>query len=136
MSFIDSVTLIFQKLIEVIVDVNRNYQESGSLTIQVDRRINPMFIVLLKFSSNKGQASQFMEGHKEWINRGFDDGVFFFFFILQPNMGGGIVAHNTSLSDLQRRVNDDPFVSKNVVSAEILEITPSRAEKRLNFLLD
>ena len=32
MSFIDSVTSIFQQLIEVIVDVNRNYQESGSLT--------------------------------------------------------------------------------------------------------
>lgn len=31
-----------------------------------------MFIVLLKFPSNKGQASQFMEGHKEWIKRGFN----------------------------------------------------------------
>ena len=35
-----------------------------------------MFIALLKFSDNKGKASQFMEGHKEWIKRGFDDGVF------------------------------------------------------------
>ena len=35
-----------------------------------------MFIVLLRFSDNKGRASQFMEGHKEWIKRGFDDGVF------------------------------------------------------------
>src|SRR6516164_11817526 len=35
-----------------------------------------MFLVLLKFSSNKGRASQFMEGHKAWIKRGFDDGVF------------------------------------------------------------
>ena len=26
-----------------------------------------MFIVLLNFSDNKGQASQFMEGHKKWI---------------------------------------------------------------------
>jgi len=95
-----------------------------------------MFIVLLKFSSDKGQASRFMEGHKEWINRGFDDGVFLLVGSLQPNLGGGIVAHNTSLSDLQRRVNDDPFVSENVVSAEILEITPSRAEERLDFLLD
>ena len=95
-----------------------------------------MFIVLLKFSSNKGRASQFMEGHKEWINRGFDDCVFLLVGSLQPNLGGGIVAHNTSLSDLQRRVNDDPFVTENVVSAEILEITPSRAEERLKFLLD
>ncbi len=35
-----------------------------------------MFIVLLEFSDNKGQASQFMEGHKAWIRRGFDDGIF------------------------------------------------------------
>ena len=95
-----------------------------------------MFIVFLRFSSNKGQASQFMEGHKEWINRGFDDGVFLLVGSLQPDLGGGIVAYNTSLSDLQRRVNDDPFVSANVVKAEIIEIKPSRAEERLNFLFN
>ena len=95
-----------------------------------------MFIVLLKFSGNKGKASQFMEDHKEWIKHGFDDGVFFLVGSLQPNMGGGIVAHNTSLSDLQSRVNGDPFVAENVVSAEILEITPSQADERLKFLLD
>ena len=95
-----------------------------------------MFIVLLKFSDNKGQASQFMEGHKEWIKRGFDDGVFLLVGSLQPNSGGGIMVHNTSLPDLQSRVNGDPFVAENVVSAEILEITPSKADDRLNFLLD
>ena len=35
-----------------------------------------MFIVLLKFSVNKGQANQFMDEHKVWIKRGIDDGVF------------------------------------------------------------
>ena len=95
-----------------------------------------MFIVLLKFSDNKSKASQFMEGHKEWIKRGFDDGVFLLVGSLQPNLGGGIVAHNTSLSDLQSRVNTDPFVAEKVVKAEILEITPSKADARLNFLLD
>ena len=93
-----------------------------------------MFIVLLKFSGNKAQASQFMDDHKEWIKRGFDDGVFLLVGSLQPGLGGGIVAHNTSLSDLQGRVNDDPFVAEDVVSAEILEITPSRADERLKFI--
>jgi uncharacterized protein YciI len=93
-----------------------------------------MFVVLLRFSSNKGQASRFMEGHKQLINRGFEDGVFLLVGNLQPNLGGGIVAHNTSLSDLQGRVNADPFVAGNVVSAEILEITPSRADERLRFV--
>jgi uncharacterized protein YciI len=94
-----------------------------------------MFIVLLRFSSNKELASRLMEGHKEWIKRGFDDGVFLLVGNLQPNSGGGIVAHNTSLPDLQSRVNDDPFVMENVVSAELLEITPSRTDERLEFLL-
>ncbi len=95
-----------------------------------------MFIVLLKFSGNKANAGQFMEGHREWIKRGFDDGVFLLVGSLQPNLGGGIVAHNTSLSDLQGRVNTDPFVAEKVVKAEILEIAPAKADARLNFLLD
>jgi uncharacterized protein YciI len=94
-----------------------------------------MFIVLLRFSGNQGQARQFVDGHKEWIKRGFADGVFLLAGGLQPNLGGGIVAHNTSLPDLQSRVNDDPFVAANVVSAEILEIAPSKTDDRLEFLL-
>ena len=94
-----------------------------------------MFIVTLKFSDNKVKAGQFMECHKEWLNRGFDDGVFLLTGSLQPNSGGGIVAHNTSLPDLQNRVNHDPFVAENIVSAEILEITPARTDERLAFLL-
>jgi uncharacterized protein YciI len=94
-----------------------------------------MFVVLLKFSVNRGRAGQLMEGHKEWIRRGFEDGVFVLAGSLQPHLGGALVAHNTSLSDLRRRVNDDPFVAENVVAAEILEIAPSRADDRLAFLL-
>ena len=95
-----------------------------------------MFIVLLKFSANKDQASQFMDGHSIWIKRGFNDGVFLLAGSLQPNLGGSILAHNISLIDLQNWVNDDPFVSKNVVSAEIYEISPKKADDRLKFLLD
>lgn len=95
-----------------------------------------MFVVLLKFSDNKEKASEFMAGHNEWIKSGFDDGVFLLAGSLQPKMGGGIVAHNTTLSDLQSRVNIDPFVSQNVVSVEILELSPAKAEERLAFLLD
>ena len=95
-----------------------------------------MFIVLLRFSDNKANASQFMEGHKEWLRRGFDDGVFLLAGSLQPNLGGAVVAHDTTLADLQGRVDTDPFVAEGVVKAEILEIAPAKADARLNFLLD
>jgi len=100
-----------------------------------------MFIVLLQFSGNKSQALEFMLGHKEWIKRGIDEGVFLVVGSLKPAKtngkgGGGIIAHNTSLEELQQRVNDDPFVVENVVTAEVLEISPNQVDERLNFLLD
>ena len=94
-----------------------------------------MFVTLLRFSDNKAKAGEFMEGHKEWIRRGFEDGVFLMSGSLHSNSGGGILAHNTSLSELQARLNEDPFIVENVVRAEILEITPSRAAAPLQFLL-
>jgi uncharacterized protein YciI len=106
----------------------------GLLTDQQENE--SMFVVLLKFSDDKSKAGRFMEGHKEWIRRGFDDGVFLLAGSLKPDLGGGIVAHNTSLPDLQSRVNADPFVVENVVKAEILEVTPARTDERLKFLLN
>jgi uncharacterized protein YciI len=94
-----------------------------------------MFVVLLKFSGNKDQAGRFMEGHKAWVKRGSADGVFLLVGSLQPNLGGAILAHNTSLPELESRVNEDPFVTEKIVDAEILEITPARADGRLAFLL-
>jgi uncharacterized protein YciI len=93
-----------------------------------------MFVVLLKFAANRSRAGQLMDGHKQWIQRGFDDGVFLLVGNLQPGLGGGILAHNTSLHDLQGRVDADPFVVEGVVSAEILEIAASRTDARLKFM--
>jgi len=93
-----------------------------------------MFVVLLRFSEAKARAPQFMDGHNAWIKRGFDDGVFLVAGSLQPDAGGAILAHNTSLAELEARVSDDPFVAEDVVRAEVLEITPARTDERLGFL--
>ena len=92
-----------------------------------------MFIVLLKFA-DKAKAAEHMEGHKAWLQQGFDDGVFSLAGSLQPNLGGGILAQGTSPAELKARVAQDPFVAAGVVTAEVLEITPSRADERLAFL--
>lgn len=95
-----------------------------------------MFIVLLKFSDNRALAGEFMDAHNEWIKNGFDDEVFLLAGSLQPGLGGAILAHNSRLSELQSRIETDPFVTHNVVRAEVLEISPARADGRLSFLLD
>ncbi len=94
-----------------------------------------MFVVLLKFAAGKARAGEFMDAHNAWIKRGFDDGVFLVAGSLQPQLGGAIMAHSTSLLELQARVAEDPFVAENIVNADIHEITPARADQRLDFLL-
>lgn len=93
-----------------------------------------MFVVLLEFSANKAQASDYMAGHKDWLQQGFDDGIFLLSGSLQPNRGGSVLACNISREALQERVNADPFVAQNIVNATILEITPGKADERLAFI--
>ena len=83
-----------------------------------------MFTVFLRFAEHRARAPEFMDGHKAWIKQGFDDGVFLMVGSLQPNMGGAILAHAIARDALE-----------GIVTAEILEITPARADERLNFLM-
>jgi len=76
-----------------------------------------------------------MKIHKNWIKRGFEDDVFLLAGSLHENVGGGILAHNTSLEALRKRVDEDPFIVHDVVTADVLEMSPSLADERLNFLL-
>lgn len=94
-----------------------------------------MFIILLKFSEKREQAAAFMDAHKAWIKRGLEDGVFLLIGSLQPNAGGAILAHNASRDEIQHRVDTDPFVEENVVTAEVLEFTPAMADDRVKFLV-
>lgn len=95
-----------------------------------------MFIILLRFAEYRHRAPDHMQGHADWIRRGFDEGVFLLVGSLRENQGGAIVAQHTAFEALQMRVNEDPFVAEKVVTAEILEIAPDQADARLEFLLD
>jgi uncharacterized protein YciI len=94
-----------------------------------------MFIILLKFSSNKSKAAELMAAHNEWITQGIAEGVFLLVGSLEPRAGGTVLAHGTTRTDLEDRVRRDPFVANDVVSAEVLEVSCSKSDPRLAFLL-
>lgn len=95
-----------------------------------------MFIVLLKISGNKERTTECMAAHKAWLQQGFDDGVFLVSGNLAGQPGGGILVHGLSEAEVQQRVNQDPFVIHNIVTVQVIGITPSRVDPRLTFLLD
>jgi len=93
-----------------------------------------MFIILLRFDEHKHKAPYFMSGHNDWIAKGLEDGVFLLVGSLQPKQGGAIIAKSETRTEIEARVENDPFVAEGIVSAEILEISPGKTDPRLAFL--
>ena len=95
-----------------------------------------MFIAFLRFSVNRHRANELMAGHNQWIASGLADGVFLLVGTLQPRLGGAVVAHNTTREELEERLRADPFVAHDVVTVELLEVSPAKSDPRLAFLLE
>lgn len=94
-----------------------------------------MYVVFLRFSAGREQAGRLMQAHKDWLERGFDEGVFLLAGSIQPQAGGMILASGETLAQLEERVKSDPFVVEDVVQPEIVAVTPAKADPRLAFLL-
>mgnify|MGYP000129701940 CR=1 FL=1 len=94
-----------------------------------------MFVVLLKPAAARARAGDFLAGHKAWLEQGLADGVFALWGSLKPDGGGAILVRGLDRAALMARIAEDPFVSGGVVTPEVIEIAPARAEPRLDFLL-
>ncbi|MCB1465793.1 MAG: hypothetical protein KDK08_01245 [Rhizobiaceae bacterium] len=95
-----------------------------------------MYVILLRFSSNKQAASSHMAGHNEWIRTGVADGVFLVVGSLQPQQGGAIIARGESREAIEQRVASDPFVREDVVRPEILEMSVNVVADSMAFLTE
>lgn len=93
-----------------------------------------MYIVFLRFSDQQHRAGELMPAHKAWIDRGIADGVFLMVGSLAEKRGGAVLAHGVTRAQIEACVLEDPFVMHDVVTAEIIEVTPARADPRLAFL--
>ena len=81
-----------------------------------------MFIVYLKYVDNHSQGQALMGKHESWVQQGVEDGVFITAGPIRANLGGGILAHNTTRESLQARVDENPLVREQLVIPRILSI--------------
>jgi uncharacterized protein YciI len=93
-----------------------------------------MFIIFLRFSTNRAKAGELMAAHNAWLQQGFERGLFLVAGSLQPQAGGMILAHGADHAEIKAIVAQDPFVAEAVVDAEIHEVQPGRTDERLAFL--
>ncbi|HET8870586.1 MAG TPA: YciI family protein [Aquabacterium sp.] len=94
-----------------------------------------MFVVMLKFSSNRARAGEWMAAHKAWLQKGYDEGKVVASGSLQDAQGGCILVQGDDRLALDQLLSEDPFVVNDVVRAEIVEFALSKADPRLGFLL-
>ena len=76
-----------------------------------------------------------MKAHNDWIAEHVNSGNFLMVGTLEPKQGGCILANTENRETIETVIAQDPFITENIVTAEILEISPSRVNERLNFLL-
>ena len=114
-------------------DKNQFARDLGARQRRAD--IGGMYVAVLKFSTNRGRASELMAAHNAWIRRGFDAGVFLLVGSIRPGLGGALWAHATTRDELEARLCEDPFVVHDVVTFELLEISATMADPRLAFLV-
>lgn len=75
-----------------------------------------------------------MAAHNAWIAQGFSDGVFQCVGSLKPEGGGAIIALGENREEIERRINADPFLEHDVVTAEIAEVDIKKTTPELSFL--
>ena len=93
-----------------------------------------MYIVLLRLADG-AKVPEHVSGHREWLQQGFDDGV----FVLTggiPRVGGGaILATGLTVDELTARLARDPFVVHGVVTTpDVTELDVTMSDTRLAFL--
>lgn len=93
-----------------------------------------MFAVSLALKGSKELLAPHMAAHKEWLQAGFDDGVFLAAGNLQGYPGGGILAHGLDEAALRERLARDPFVAHGLVEVALIGFTPAKTDSRLEFL--
>lgn len=95
-----------------------------------------MFVVVLQFKVDKAEIAPLMPAHSQWLQRGFDEGVFVLTGGIAPGVGGMILAHQSTREELQRRLDEDPLIAQDKVSVDISEVEISRVDERMKFLAE
>lgn len=94
---------------------------------------NPLHLVLLEFADTS-RAGDHVDGHNEWIDSGFGDGVFLLTGSM-PGRGGTVLMNGLDRAGVDERLRADPFVEHGVVVPEIIVIVPSRLDARISGVL-
>ncbi|WHP79599.1 YciI family protein [Edwardsiella anguillarum] len=94
-----------------------------------------IYVVVLTYSKPLSEIDAQMAAHIEWLNQGYDEGVFLTSGRRIPRSGGVILARSDTLEALQARLQRDPFQQHGLVATKIIPFEASRCADTIQGLL-
>ena len=94
-----------------------------------------MFILTVTYTVPLDQVDPHVPPHMDWVNEGYERGLFLASGRKTPRTGGVILAKGER-AEIEEMIARDPFVTANVGQYEIAEIAVSRTIDGLEALAD
>ncbi|MGL3607089.1 YciI family protein [Rhizobium sp. G187] len=94
-----------------------------------------MFILSLTYVKPAEEADRLMQPHMDWVNAGYDSGLFLASGRKNPRTGGVILARGDR-GEIEAYVAADPFIMEGVAVCEVTEVAVTRTAAGLEGLKD
>jgi uncharacterized protein YciI len=94
-----------------------------------------MFILSLTYVKPTEEADRFMASHMDWVNAGYERGMFLASGRKNPRTGGVVLARGDR-AEIEAYVAADPFAIEGVAVYDITEMAVTRTASGLEGLRD
>lgn len=78
--------------------------------------------VTLTYLTQPDTISAYLDAHKQWLVRGFNEGKILFAGPLSNGTGGYILFQGDNVSEVHNFLQDDPFIMHSIADAEVMSI--------------
>lgn len=92
-----------------------------------------LFVVVLRYVVESDKVQETRLPHLDFVQKGYEDGVFLLSGPLSPRAGGVIFAQSISRESLLDFLSEDPFAQNGVAEFSVYEFKPSRHHVELEF---
>lgn len=92
-----------------------------------------MFILSLTYVKPTEEADRLMQPHMDWVNAGYDSGMFLAAGRKNPRTGGVILARGER-AEIEAYAAADPFTVEGVAVYEVTEVAVTRTAAGLDAL--
>jgi uncharacterized protein YciI len=93
-----------------------------------------MFVISLNYVKPLAEIEEFLQAHREFLERYYASGHFLLSGRKEPRTGGVILATAESKEEIESIVLQDPFKREQAAEYEIVEFLPSMAQPYLTHL--